>query len=246
MPARVLVVDPDRQRQKVLRDALERVPEVEDVRVRRRHPAAALQVAVDPPHVVVVTIDDDRAVELCRRLRSWFPDLKCLVVSALDEEDALLDALLVGAEDYLTLGQLERDEASVGTSLGGVVDGGRRVRRKAEAHARSGSSQGDPLDGLTDRQRKVAELVAQGLTNAEIAEELHLSANTVRNYLARVMTRLGTRNRTEVALAVARLAAEAPARPAVHPSEPVWKRSPRSGEARPPHVSRAPKPRRGP
>ncbi len=54
--------------------------------------------------------------------------------------------------------------------------------------------------GLTGQQRAVARLVAQGLTNPEIAERLHLSPHTVRNYLSRVMARLGVHNRTAVAV----------------------------------------------
>ncbi len=64
----------------------------------------------------------------------------------------------------------------------------------------------DVLAGLTVQQRRVAELVAAGLTNAEIAERLELSVHSVRNYLRRVMRKLGSRNRTQVATAMLSLA----------------------------------------
>lgn len=63
----------------------------------------------------------------------------------------------------------------------------------------------DVLAGLSEQQQEVARLVAQGLTNPEIAERLHLSPHTVRNYLARVMRRLGVHNRTAVAVILTQL-----------------------------------------
>lgn len=202
---RVFIVSPELDARETLRKLLEASPDITVIGDGEPHPETAAELLAAEPQILVADVGgSERGVHLCRDVMSARPGLKCLVVASFDDE-GLLHALLVGASDYL----LERE------ALGGQVV--ERVRQVAQA--------GRPLDAklrrrvrgtatvieevladLSPQQRRVAELVAQGLTNAEIAERLQLSVNTVRNYLSQVMHRLRARNRIEVALALAQLA----------------------------------------
>lgn len=130
--------------------------------------------------------------------------MKCLIVAAFDD-DGLLEALLIGASDYV-----REDQALAGRiaeQIRQVLSSDRALDTKIKARAREAPEWREVFAGLSDQQLRLALLVAEGLTNAEIAERMELSANTVRNYLTHLMTRLKVRNRTQLAVAMSQLAA---------------------------------------
>ncbi|MDP8927229.1 MAG: response regulator transcription factor [Actinomycetota bacterium] len=207
----VYIVAPEPGAREALRKLLEASPDLTVVGEGKPEPETAAELLAAGPHVLVADVgDSDQGVKLCRDVMSARPQLKCLVVAAFDDE-GLFHALLVGASDYML-----ESEARAGR----VVEGVRQVIRAdrplaAKLRRRLRATQPiveEVLADLSPQQLRVAELVAQGLTNAEIAEGLHLSVNTVRNYLGQVMHRLRARNRTEVALAMAQLAVNGPER----------------------------------
>lgn len=202
---RVFVVAPGPGGREALRGLLEASPDLTVVGDGEPDPDTTAEVLGTEPHILVAEVGGgEKGVQLCRDVLSARPEVKCLVVASFEDE-GLLHALLVGASDYL----LESEALA-----GRVVD---RVRQVAEAERPLAAKLRQRVRGtqpvvetvladLSPQQLRVAELVAQGLTNAEIGERLHLSVNTVRNYLSQVMHRLKARNRTEVALAMAQLA----------------------------------------
>lgn len=116
-----------------------------------------------------------------------------------------MEALLIGASDYV-----REDQALTGRiaeQIRQVLSSDRALDTKIKARAREAPKWREVFAGLSDQQLRLALLVAEGLTNAEIAERMELSVNTVRNYLAHLMTRLKVRNRTQLAVAMSQLAA---------------------------------------
>ncbi len=206
---RVFVVAPEPGAREALSSLLEASPDLTVVGDGEPDPDTAAEVLAREPDVLVADVGGgEQGVQLCRDLMSSRPGLKCLVVASFEDE-GLFHALLVGASDYL----LESEALA-----GRVVDRVRHVTqtdRPLDDKVRRRVRGTPPVveqvfADLSPQQLRVVELVAQGLTNAEIADRLRLSVNTVRNYLSQVMRRLGARNRTEVALAMAQLALQRP------------------------------------
>jgi DNA-binding NarL/FixJ family response regulator len=130
------------------------------------------------------------------------------VLTAFDDERALVEAIMAGASGYLlkqVRGQELVDavrEVAAGRSLLDPVTTARvleRMRRLAETDAAS-----DELSALTDRERRVLELMGEGLSNRQIAERLFLAEKTVKNYVTSVLAKLGMERRTQAVAWIAR------------------------------------------
>ena len=160
-----------------------------------RIPAAKPQVAV-----LDVRLPDGNGVALCRELRDLMPSLACLMLTSFADDEALLDAVLAGAAGYVlkdvrgnALVEGIRTVAAGGSLLDPraaslVLD---RLRAPAKA---------DPLEGLSEQERKILGLIGEGLTNREIAGRLFLAEKTVKNYVSNVLAKLGLQRRTQVAV----------------------------------------------
>jgi two-component system, NarL family, response regulator DevR len=168
----------------------------------RRVPATRPDVAV-----LDVRLPDGNGVEVCRELRSQRPDLACLMLTSFSDDEALFDAIMAGASGYV-LKQIR------GTDL---VDAVRRVgageslldpllTARVMERLRGGPSEDDGLERLTDQERRILELLAEGITNREIGERLYLAEKTVKNYVSNLLAKLGMHRRTEAAVYAARLA----------------------------------------
>jgi two-component system response regulator DevR len=158
--------------------------------------------AVSPDVVLLdVRLPDGSGVDVCREVRSTLPETHCIMMTAFSDDEAILAAVVAGADGYV-----RKDLA--GTALvDGVraVAGGRslldpglvaRVTRDLRV-ARAG----DPrLAMLSAREREVLTLIADGLTNREIAARLALAEKTVKNYVSSVLAKLGLHSRTQAAV----------------------------------------------
>ncbi|HEX2028725.1 MAG TPA: response regulator transcription factor [Nitriliruptorales bacterium] len=205
---RVFLADPHPRPRARLRDLLERETDLSVVGEGAPSRPGFAQLMATDPDVVVARVDGGMAaIELCRELLSRYPWIRCVVVSNLGEDEGLLDAILVGAAGYVTSEGRGRSVAEeVRRAAGGERPIDDHLLGMVDRHP-PGEIEG-LLDELPEQQRRVAQLVAEGRTNAEIAEQLYLSPHTVRNYLSRVMRKLQARNRTEVAVMMALLALE--------------------------------------
>jgi DNA-binding NarL/FixJ family response regulator len=153
--------------------------------------------------IVDMRLPDMPGPLLCRRLRERLPSVSVVVLSSYLSEDAVREAIAAGASAYVTkaagLSELRRVLAETvrdGGPPGGVSQIVRRQRDLDEARARD--------DAPTPRQARVLELVAQGLTYAEVAERLVISESTVRFHVQRLKLKLGTNSRTELVLRAVR------------------------------------------
>lgn len=204
---RVFVVNERDDARRELRELMSQAAEVEVVGDAAPGVEGYEEALAARPDVLVGDVGkSEQAVQLCRELLSRLPHTKCIIVATFNTEEGLLQALLVGALDYLQRGASREDIVDVMRAIHSGDEpplSAKLAERVAQDQA--GSEELRVL--LTDQQFAVVKLVARGLTNREIAERMHLSEHTVRNYLSKALHRLGMRNRTEVAAHLARLAA---------------------------------------
>ncbi len=142
-------------------------------------------------------------VEVTRRLQEVAPATRVLMLTMIESDETVLAAIRAGASGYLLkgAGQEEIERAVRGVAGGEMVYGaGIAARVRALFTARSGAAL-PPLPELSDREREVLALAAEGRLNADIARRLLLSEKTVRNHVSSIFAKLGV---TDRASAVAR------------------------------------------
>lgn len=166
-----------------------------------RIPATMPQVAV-----LDVRLPDGNGVEACREIRSRNPEIACLMLTSFSDDEALFDAIMAGAAGYL-LKQVRAKElleaikaVSEGKSL---LDP--EVTQKVFERIRLGSPDDERLAQLTEQERKIFDLIGNGLTNRQIAEQVFLAEKTVKNYVSNLLMKLGMERRTEAAAYAARI-----------------------------------------
>lgn len=161
--------------------------------------------------VIDMRLPDGDGLELCRQLRALPQPPYCLVLTAFDDESALVGAINAGASGYLLKQVRGQDlvnavrEVAAGRSLLDPITTGRVLARLRQ----STCPEPDELAALTERERKVLELIGEGLTNRQIAERLFLAEKTVKNYVTSVLAKLGMERRTQAAAWVARRQSQA-------------------------------------
>lgn len=171
-----------------------------------RIPAAAPDVAV-----LDVRLPDGSGVEVCREIRSRNEDIKCLMLTSFADDEALFDAIMAGASGYVLkairgaeLLSAVRDVAAGKSLLDPVATAQVLKRLRHGGSARND----DKLGHLTEQERKVLDLIGEGLTNRVIGERLHLAEKTIKNYVSSLLSKLGMERRSQAAAYVARIQAE--------------------------------------
>jgi DNA-binding NarL/FixJ family response regulator len=171
--------------------------------------SALALVANSPVDVVLMDLNLPglSGVEATSRLTSLTPAPAVLVVTMVDDDDTVVAALRAGARGYVLKGATgEEIAAAVRTvAAGGAVFGAgvaAQVLTLSGSASGSGSAAGHAGDseGLTDREREVLALIAEGSSNAQIARALGLSVKTVQNYVSRILDKLQLADRTQAAL----------------------------------------------
>ena len=169
-----------------------------------RIPAARPDVAV-----LDVRLPDGTGVEVCRDIRSALPDIKCLMLTSYADDEALFDAIMAGASGYVLKEIRGNDlvdavrQVAAGKSLLDPAATQRVLDR-----LRQGEQHDDRLDGLSHQERRILELIGDGLTNRQIGETMHLAEKTVKNYVSSLLAKLGMERRTQAAALAARMAVE--------------------------------------
>jgi two-component system response regulator DevR len=205
MPIQVLLVDDHELVRRGLRDLLGDEPDIEVVaEASSVEEALAMAMHVEPEVAVVdVRLGDGDGVTLCRELRSKPNPPACLMLTAFDDEEAMVGAIMAGAAGYLLKQVRGQDvvnavrEVAAGRSLLDPVSTARVLDKMRHPPT-------DELATLTERERDVLELIGQGLSNREIAERLFLAEKTVKNYVTSVLAKLGMQRRTQAAAWIAR------------------------------------------
>jgi two-component system response regulator DevR len=162
--------------------------------------------AVRPDVAVLdVRVPDGNGIEVCREVRSSL-GIPCLILTSYSDDEALFEAIMAGASGYV-LKQVRGNEllsavrrVAAGESLldplitAKVLD---RLRHPRAEDAR--------LAALTGQERRILHLIADGMTNRQIAGEMFLAEKTVKNYVSNLLAKLGMERRTEAAVFAARL-----------------------------------------
>ncbi|HKS48110.1 MAG TPA: response regulator transcription factor [Amycolatopsis sp.] len=206
MAIEVLLVDDHEVVRRGLRELLGDEPDIEVVaEAGSAEEALAVAMHLEPDVAVVdVRLGDADGVALCRELRSKPNPPKCLVLTAFDDEEAMVGAIMAGASGYLLKQVRSQDvvnavrEVAAGRSLLDPLTTARVLEKFRNPH------DDDALAQLTERERSVLELIGDGLSNREIAERLFLAEKTVKNYVTSVLAKLGMQRRTQAAAWVAR------------------------------------------
>lgn len=157
-------------------------------------------------------LPDGSGIDICREVRTADPSIRTLILTSYDDDDAISAAIIAGASGYV-LKQIEGNSLVSGVRL--VASGhslidpmvAARVVQQVQFHRRSL----DLLNDLTPQQSKILFLIAEGLTNRQIAERLFLAEKTVKNHVTGLLARLGVEHRTQAAVLALKLKGEAPA-----------------------------------
>ncbi len=208
VPIRVFLLDDHEIVRRGLRELLEAEGDIEVVGEASTADEALRRVPATRPDVAVldVRLPDGNGVEVCRQLRSDDDHLTCLMLTSYADDEALFDSIMAGAAGYV-LKQIRGNE---------LVDAVRRVAagqslldpsvtQQVLDRLRRGTEEDERLAGLTDQERKILELLAEGLTNREIAARMFLAEKTVKNYVSNLLAKMGMQRRTEAAVYAARL-----------------------------------------
>ena len=206
---RVFLLDDHELVRRGLRDLLEGEPDIEVVGEAALAGEALRRIPALRPDVAILDarLPDGNGIDVCREIRSAYPEVICLILTSFDDDDALFAAIMAGAAGYV-LKQIR------GTDF---VDAVRRVAagqsmldpsvtRAVLARLRDGTPREDPrLHALTEQERRILELIAEGLTNRQIGQRLYLAEKTVKNYVSSLLAKLGMERRTQAAVFASKL-----------------------------------------
>lgn len=152
------------------------------------------------PQVALVDLrlPDGTGIDIIRELRERVPQVKCIVLTSFDDDDALAEALDAGAKAYLLKSVRGAEITDV---IRAVADG--RVLLDERTVTRRRADHDDPTADLTPSERKVLQLIGDGLSNREIGEKLGVAEKTVKNHITSLLSKMGMQRRTQVAAWVA-------------------------------------------
>jgi two-component system, NarL family, response regulator DevR len=207
-PIRVFLLDDHEVVRRGLHDLLESEGDIEIVGEAGTVRDATARIPALRPHVAVLDarLPDGSGIDVCRDVRSVDPTINALILTSYDDDEALFAAILAGAAGYV-LKQIGGNDlmdavrrVAAGQSLidpsltARVLD---RLRRGPEEPAE--------LAGLTEQERKILALIAEGLTNRQIGERLFLAEKTIKNYVSSILSKLGLERRTQAAVLASKL-----------------------------------------
>ncbi len=156
--------------------------------------------------VLDVRLPDGDGVEVCREVRSRHPEVRCLMLTSFADDEALFQAIMAGAAGYVLKQVKGMDLVDAIRRVGAgqaLLDPS--VTEQVLERMRHGPPRDERLERLSDQERRILELIAEGLTNRQIAERIHLAEKTVKNYVSNLLTKLGMQRRTQAAVYAAGL-----------------------------------------
>ncbi len=212
MTIRVFLLDDHELVRRGLADLLNLEEDLEVVGEAANRAEAMTRLAASRPDVAVldVRLPDGTGVEVCRDISSELPDLKCLMLTSYADDEALFDAIMAGASGYVLKDIRGHDlvEAIRAVAAGrSLLDPAATARVLERLRTREDEPKVE--DALTDQERKILDLIGEGLTNRQIGERMFLAEKTVKNYVSSLLAKLGMERRTQAAAYVARRDAEA-------------------------------------
>jgi two-component system, NarL family, response regulator DevR len=201
-PIAVFLLDDHEVVRKGVRDLLEAEPGIQVVGEAGTASSALARIPALRPDVAVldVRLPDGDGVTVCREIRSRMPGVACLMLTSFADDEALFDAIMAGAAGYV-LKQIRGTDlvGAVRTVASGQSMLDPRAASQLMARLRNQSARRDPLAGLSAQERRILELIGEGLTNRQIGERIFLAEKTVKNYASSLFAKLGMQRRTQAA-----------------------------------------------
>ena len=207
-PVRVYLLDDHEVVRRGVRELLEAEADIVVVGESGSAQEAARRIPATRPHVAVLDgrLPDGSGIEVCREVRAVDPSIAGLILTSYDDDDALFAAIMAGASGYV-LKQIRGHD---------LVDAVRRVAagqslldptltRRVLERVRRGPPQQQELKDLTPQEHRILVLIAEGLTNRQIGERVHLAEKTVKNYVSNILAKLGVERRAQAAVLAAKL-----------------------------------------
>jgi len=207
-PIRVLIVDDHEVVREGLRALLRRRSNITVVGEAGSVASAIEQAHHMKPDVVIMDLrlPDGSGVEACREIRSQRPETKVLMLTSYADDEAVIASIMAGATGYLlkqTPTQTLTDAIVRAMNGESLLDPA--VTQQVLDRVRStGTKKDDELALLSEQEQKILDLIAEGMTNKEIAQEVYLSDKTVKNYVSSILSKLNLRRRSEAAAFIAR------------------------------------------
>lgn len=154
--------------------------------------------------VLDVRLPDGTGIELCREIRDNMPDIRCVMLTSFADDEALVEAAEAGACAYLLK---EVNSTDIVAAIRSVAGGAQLLDAAEVRMAESRISRSDLAlpDTLSPQEHRIFELIGDGRSNRQIADELFLAEKTVKNYVSNMLAKLGMSRRTEVAALAARI-----------------------------------------
>ena len=156
--------------------------------------------------VLDIRLPDGSGIELCRELISIKPDLKVLMLTSFQDDEALLGAVLGGAAGYL-IKDIKNLEllASIRTVASGENLLDTKLISSVTNRLRGNKNPASEIYELSDQEQRVLEFIGLGMTNRQIAQNMFLAEKTVKNYVSSLLRKLGLERRTQAAAMAVRL-----------------------------------------
>ena len=190
-----------------LKDLLESDGDIEVIGESGSVAHAMAQIPALRPQVAVLDgrLPDGSGIDVCREVRSRDPNIRALILTSFDDDEALFAAIMAGAAGYV-LKQIRGSD---------LVDSVRRVAAgqslldpavtaRVLERVRKGPELDPALAPLTEQERRVLALIGEGMTNRQIAETMFLAEKTIKNYVSSLLAKLGLQRRTQAALFAAK------------------------------------------
>ena len=185
-----------------VKDFLETQPDIRVIGEAGTASSALARIPALRPDVAIldVRLPDGDGVSVCREIRSQMPDVACLMLTSFEEDQSLFDAVMAGAAGYV-LKEIHGTDliGAVRTVASGQSMLDPRAASQVMARLRDQSAKRDPLAGLSPQERRILELIGEGLTNRQIGERMFLAEKTVKNYVSALFAKLGMERRTQAA-----------------------------------------------
>ena len=209
----VMLVDDHEVVRQGLRALIEAEDDVEVVtEASNGREAVAMAKSYNPRVVVMdVRMPDMNGVEACREIRDHDPDIAVIMLTSFSDDEALFNSIMAGAAGFVLKQIRGRDliEAIRSVAAGNSLLDPGVTKRVLERLRKAKFDEQDPkLARLSPQEERILDLVGHGLTNREIAAQIHLSDKTVKNYVSTILQKLEVSRRAEAAAYLARTRAE--------------------------------------
>jgi DNA-binding NarL/FixJ family response regulator len=203
-PIRILIADDHPLFREGVAHTLESEPDLTIVGQAATGDAAFNLASELLPDVILldITMPGDSGISVARKISAAYPVVHIIMLTASENEDDLINAIKAGARGYVIKGIHARELAN---AMRAVVKGETYVSPSLAStilFELTSPREPDPMSELTEREQQILELVAQGLTNREVGERLHLAEKTIKHYMTNVLQKLHVRSRVEAALLV--------------------------------------------